>query len=42
MLKKYAKREALRRAKLRRDSPESKSEERFWGRVVKKIEAMRP
>jgi hypothetical protein len=38
MLTKYSKREALRRARLRRDSPESKSEGRFWGKVVRKIE----
>lgn len=38
MRKKYGKRDALRRARLRRDSPESKSEARFWAKVVRKLE----
>lgn len=38
MLDKYGKRDALRRSRLRRDSPESESERRFWAKVVRKLE----
>lgn len=38
MLKKYGKREALRRSRSRRDSPETESERSFWAKVVRKLE----